>query len=305
LPRLLVTGHAGFVGSTLRAEHTRAATGAGWDLVTLDPGADITSPALAPAIAAARPDAVIHLAALTSVADSFADADRYFAVNFGGTLNLLRALRASGFAGRLVFVGSGDCYGRVAPEELPIREDRPLRPRSPYSVSKVAAEALCYQWSQTEGLDVVLARSFNHFGPGQDARFVVADFARQIARIRTGLQAPRIVVGNVDVTRDFTDVRDVVAAYFALLRAGKSGEAYNVGSGVERTVRSLLDTMIARAGVAVSVEVDAARLRSGEQDRVVADISRIRAETGWSPRLDFARSLGDTLDYWIERTRRE
>jgi len=205
LPRLLVTGHAGFVGTTLLRDCSRLVPGPEWEIVTLSSGIDITSPSLVPAVASSRPDAVLHLAALTSVRESFAEPDRYFAVNFGGTLNLLRALRAAEFSGRLVFVGSGDCYGWVPAEELPIREDRPLRPRSPYSVSKIAAEALCYQWSQTEGLDVVLARAFNHFGPGQDQRFVVADFARQIARIRAGLQDPCIVVGDIDITRDFTE----------------------------------------------------------------------------------------------------
>jgi len=299
---LLVTGHAGFVGTTLLRDSSRFVPGPEWEIVTLPSGIDITSPSLVPAVAISRPDAVLHLAALTSVRESFAEPDRYFSVNFGGTLNLLRALRAAEFSGRLVFVGSGDCYGWVPAEELPIREDRPLRPRSPYSVSKIAAEALCYQWSQTEGLDVVLARAFNHFGPGQDQRFVVADFARQIARIRAGLQDPCIVVGDIDITRDFTDVRDVIAAYFALFDSGRGGEIYNVGSGIERPVRDMLEAMIALAGVSVSIAVDPRRVRRGEQGRVVADISRIRTKTGWSPRIDVRQSLDDTLSYWIERT---
>ncbi len=276
-------------------------TGDGFDVVTLPDALDICGQKLAPRVAALAPDAVLHLAALSSVAESFGDFDRYVDVNFRGTLNLLRALRAAGFAGRMVFVGSGDCYGAVPEAELPIAENRPLRPRNPYAVSKVAAEALCYQWSQTEGLDVVIARPFNHIGPGQDERFAVAAFAAQLARIAAGRAPPRVVTGNLDVTRDFTDVRDVVRAYFALMARGRRGEVYNIGSGRETRLRDVLDRLLALAGVQAEVETDPSRLRADEQKRVVADVRKIARDTGWTARTPLDETLRDTLDDWKRR----
>lgn len=246
-------------------------------------------------MAAIRPDAVIHLAGLTSVADSFVDPEVFFDVNFGGTRNLLKALRGAAFSGRFLFVSSGDCYGIVAGDELPIAETHPLRPRSPYAVSKVAAEALCFQWSQTEQLDAVLSRSFNHVGPGQDDRFAIASFARQVARVRDGLAAPRIVTGDLDVTRDLTDVRDVVRAYFALLEKGRTGEVYNVGSGHETRLRDVVDGLLDAARVDAEIVSDPARIRPGEQRRAAADTRKIQHDTGWSPAIPLSQTLVDML----------
>jgi len=248
---------------------------------------------------------VLHLAALTSVVDSFLDPTEFFDVNFNGTWNVLRALRASTFAGRLLFVGSGDCYGAVREDELPIVETQPLRPRSPYAVSKLAAEALCYQWSQTESFDIVMARAFNHFGPGQDARFAIASFARQIARIRNGRSSPHIITGDLSVTRDLTDVRDVISAYIVLLEKGRPGEAYNVASGCERRLSNVLDEMLAIADVDVEVVVDPAHVRAGEQRRAVADVHKIASDTGWAATIPLARSLADVLDDWNQRVNLE
>ena len=298
---LLVTGHSGFVGRALERVLENDPLQRNWQLATLPDGLDVRSPALADALAESRPDAVIHLAALTSVAQSFADPRSFFDVNFNGTWNLLRSLRASGFGGRLLFVSSGDCYGSLAGDEIPVVESQPLRPRSPYAVSKVAAEALCYQWSQTETVDVVIARPFNHIGRGQDARFAVASFARQIARIAAGTAPARIVVGDLDVTRDLTDVRDVVGAYFALLADGHTGEVYNVGSGCERRLADVLDAMLAIAGVDAEITVDATRLRAGEQRRAVANVAKIARDTGWSSSIPLSATLGDMLDDWRER----
>lgn len=302
VPKLLVTGHSGFVGRQLLDRVGRGDAGRGYTVVTLPESLDIRTPELARAVAALAPDAVLHLAALSSVADSFRDFDGTMAINFGGTLNLLRALKAANFAGRMLFVGSGDCYGSVPDGELPVSESRPLKPRNPYAVSKVAAEALCYQWSQAEGLDVVIARPFNHIGPGQDERFAVAGFAAQVARIAAQGGAGTIRVGDLDVTRDFTDVRDVVDAYFALLARGRRGEAYNIGSGRETRLRDVLDGLIALSGARVEVVVDETRLRAGEQRRVRADVARIAADTGWAARLPLATSLFDILEFWKGRT---
>lgn len=262
---------------------------------------DIGSPALGAAVAAIRPQVVLHLAALTSVADSFHDAERFFAVNFHGTWNLLRALQDASFHGRFIYVSTSDVYGSVPEASLPVREDEPLRPRSPYAVAKAAAEMLCHQWAESEALDVVIARPFNHIGPGQDARFAVASFARQIARIRAGLAPPRLATGDLDVTRDFTDVRDVVDGYLALFTRGRTGEVYNVGAGRETRIGDILARLAAIAGVDVETAIDPALIRAGEQRRAVGDVTKIRNDTGWRATTPLDRTLTDTLEYWNSR----
>ena len=297
MSNLLLTGHTGFVGRAITASLGAEPQGR-WSIATFEDHRDVRDPRLTECVAAIRPDVVLHLAARTSVADSFRDPDGYFDVNFNGTLNLLRALQSIKFRGRFLYVGSGDCYGAIKSSELPVREDHPLRPRNPYAVSKVAAEALCYQWSQTEGLDAVIARPFNHIGRGQDERFVVASFAKQIAAIRLGRAPARIVCGNLDVTRDLTDVRDVVAAYVALIENGHAGEAYNVGSGREVGIRDVLVRLLGLAGVDAEIKTDTARIRADEQLRVCADVLRIRADTGWASRITLDEALLEILDYW-------
>ena len=248
-----------------------------------------------------RPDAVIHLAAQSFVPASFANPRETFDINFTGTLNLLQALKATGFRGRMLFVGSGDTYGLVPDDGLPVTEDQPLRPRSPYGVSKVAAEALCYQWSQTEQFSVTMTRSFNHIGPGQSERFAVSDFAKQVIEIRKGRRQPILSVGDIDVTRDFTDVRDVTAAYALLLELGHNGESYNVCSGVERTLRFILDRLLALANVEARVEQEAERLRVSEQRRMRGSYEKLHRDTGWAPTIALDQSLNDILQFWEER----
>ena len=298
---LLVTGHTGFVGRTLGTMLERDPGALEWTLATLPDDCDIRRADLDAHVRRIAPDGVIHLAGLTSVAESFRAPDLFFDVNFGGTWNLLKALRSAGFSGRMVFVSSGDCYGAISPAQLPVAEDHPLRPRNPYAVSKAAAEALCYQWSQTERFDIVVARSFNHIGPGQDTRFAVASFASQVAHVRARLVPPCIITGDLDVTRDLTDARDVVRGYFALLASGHSGEAYNVGSGHETRLADVLDQLIALAGVEVEKRVDPARLRSDEQRRARADVRKIARDTGWSAETPLATTLADMLDDWTHR----
>lgn len=276
-----------------------------WRIATLPDEFDIRSPSLSTVVADIRPDAVLHLAGRTSVAESFKDPEGFFDVNFRGTWNLLKALRFAAFSGRMLFVSSGDCYGSVGPDELPVAEQRPLRPSNPYSVSKVAAEALCCQWAQTERFDVLIARPFNHIGPGQDARFAIASFARQVARIRAGAAVSPIVTGDLDVTRDLTDVRDVVGAYFALLERGCAGECYNVGSGRETRLRDVLTELLGLAGVSAEMRTDPARLRAGEQRRAVADVRKIGRDAGWSASIPLRTTLRDTLDDWSHRIANE
>ena len=270
-----------------------------WRMIDVPPAFDLRDPEAAAALVKEEaPDAVIHLAAQSWVPDAFRDPEFTLQVNILGTLNLLQALRRTGFSGRMVFISTGDVYGCVPDNELPIREDRLPAPRNPYAVSKLAAEALCYQWSVTDGMEITIARAFNHIGPRQSERFVVSDFARQVAEIKLGRRQPTVSVGDIDVTRDFTDVRDVVRAYFALLRDGESGEIYNICSGREQSIRALLHRLAAIAGVEISVQQDPSRLRKSEQRRVVGDPAKMQRATGWQSTTELDESLASMLHEW-------
>lgn len=296
-PVTLVTGDAGFVG-----RHVLAQIPGCIGLSGLCPGIDIRDrAALVTSLEAVRPARVIHLAAQSFVPESFRDPETTFAVNFTGTFRLLEALQATGFSGRMLFVGTGDVYGPVAAHELPLTEDRPLRPANPYAVSKVAAEALCGQWSRSAGFEIVMARPFNHIGPGQPATFAVSDFARQIAEIRHGRRPPVLTVGNIDVTRDFTDVADVVRAYGMLLATGANGEVYNVCSGVERSIRGIVERLLHLSGTEARIETDPARYRPADQPRVFGDNGKLAAATGWRPEIPFEETLNKIYTYWEQQ----
>lgn len=296
MPRLLVTGLSGFVGS-----HIAALPDAG-DFSVEGCRADVRSPEqVLAAVEAARPDAVIHLAGQSSVAASMHDPVATYRVNFDGTLNLLMALRSSGFRGRMLYVGSADAYGRVMDAELPITEAHPLRPLNPYAVSKVAAEALCYQWSQSGPFEIMMARPFNHIGPRQSTRFAVADFGRQIAMAAAGLGPAVLSVGDIDATRDFTDVRDIVRAYALLLERGRNGHVYNVCSAQERSLRELIGGLCAEAGIEMQIRIAPERLRPVEQRRMCGSYDKLHAETGWEPSVPLPQTLRDILQYWMER----
>jgi GDP-4-dehydro-6-deoxy-D-mannose reductase len=182
--------------------------------------------------------------------------------------------------------------------DLPVVETRAPAPRNPYAVSKFAAEALCRQWVFTEGMSIVMARPFNHIGPGQSDAFVVSSLARQIVEIRAGRRDPVIAAGDIDVTRDFTDVRDVIRAYFKLLEQGRAGEAYNICSGQERSVRSLLMCLVALTGVDVTIRQDPARMRVAEQRRVRGNPEKMRQDTGWVAATPLDKSLNAMLAHW-------
>ncbi|ATE73388.1 GDP-mannose 4,6-dehydratase [Lysobacter capsici] len=294
--RLLVTGAGGFVGGHVEAACGDGGVLADWSFRAVPSGLDIRdAKAVAEIVAQVRPDAVLHLAAQSFVPRSFEQPQETFDINLGGTLNLLLALRDASFAGRLVYVSSGDVYGKVPESELPVNERRQPEPRSPYAVSKIAAEQLCMQWVRTEGLDAVIARPFNHIGPGQDARFVLPALARQIVAVERG-ERGTIEVGDIDTTRDFTDVRDIVAAYAAMLRDGQTGATYCVASGRERRIRDLLGVMAGLAGVNPDLHQDPSRLRPAEQRRMVGDSALLSAHTGWMPSITLETTLHDILN---------
>lgn len=291
--KILLTGASGFVG-----QHFAAVA----DTVPLDHGAPVDlreADHVLEAVGRVQPQAVVHLAAQSFVPESFRDPGATFAVNFTGTFNLLRALKVTGFRGRMLYASSGDVYGLVPESELPVSEARPSAPRNPYAVSKVAAEALCHQWTVSEGIDVVVARAFNHVGPRQNERFVLSDAARQLALIRLGRQPAVVRLGDCTVTRDFTDVRDVVAAYLALIARAHTARVYNVCSGIERRIDETVLRMASLAGLEVTLDTDMSRVRPTEQRRMAGDNSRLRAETDWRPGFDWDRTLADMYDQWL------
>jgi GDP-4-dehydro-6-deoxy-D-mannose reductase len=230
--------------------------------------------------------------------DSFKYPRETFEINFMGTLNVLTALQGTGFKGRMLYIGSGDVYGLLGEHELPVSEERPLKPNNPYSVSKVAAEALCYQWSQTGEYEITMARPFNHIGPGQSERFVLPDFAKQLMEISVQRRDPVLSVGDIDVTRDFTDVRDIVRAYRLLIERGANGEVYNVCSGREYSIRSLLLKMMDMASVGAEILQDSKRMRPSEQRRIFGSFNKLRRDTGWQPEIPIEKTLIDILDDW-------
>lgn len=294
--KLLVTGPGGFVGRHVQAACGTGGSLEGWTFCGAPSGLDVRdAQAVRAWVADARPDAVLHLAAQSFVPRSFEEPLETLEINLLGTLNLLQALKAANFGGRMLFVSSGDVYGRVPDEALPVDETRVPEPRSPYAVSKIAAEQLCLQWHRAEQLDVMIARPFNHVGPGQHARFVLPALAEQVVAIAAARQAPVIEVGDIDTTRDFTDVRDVVAAYAAMLHRGAPGLTYVIGSGCERKVRDLLAMMCALEQVAPEIRQDPGRMRPAEQRRMVADASRLRSDTGWAPMIPIETTLNHIL----------
>jgi len=247
-----------------------------------------------------RPDVVFHLAAQSHVPTSWRDPDLTFRVNVLGTIALLDGLAESAPRATVVLIASGDIYEIAAG---PMTEETPFRPRNPYALSKLAADLLGEYRAVSDGLRVVRLRPFNHVGPGQSPMFVLPSFARQMARIEAGLQAPVLRVGNLDVERDFTDVRDMVRAYWLASRTCTPGECYNVASGNALSIRALLDALLRLSRTRITVEVDPALYRPTENVRQCADSSKFRAATGWAPRIPIERTLRDILEYWRREVR--
>ena len=291
----LVTGDKGFVGSLCMKAWPSAIglselAGASIDICD--------KVALRHALSNTELNEVIHLAGISFVPDAVADPLRTYQVNFLGTLNLLECLRDVGFSGRFIYVSSGDAYGLVQTSQLPVKETVPLAPRNPYAVSKAAAEALCYQWSQTSGFEVIVARPFNHIGPGQSERFALSDFARQIAAMRHTDAIKKLFVGNIEVTRDFLDARDVVRAYDMLFENSLNANVYNVCSSQEYLLSDLVRRLIKISGVDIAIEVDAPRWRPAEQSRMVGSNAKLMDATGWTPVIHLDETLLQIYEYW-------
>jgi GDP-4-dehydro-6-deoxy-D-mannose reductase len=245
-----------------------------------------------------RPDYVFHLAAQSSVRRSWEDPGLTYDIALGGQTNLLDALRESGIDARVHVACSAEEYGKVAPDELPIREDHPLRPASPYALSKVMQEYHALFCNQAFDMKTIVTRAFNMTGPGQSPQFVVSDFARQIAEAEAGSREPMIRVGNLEARRDFSDVRDLVEAYWLLLRKGIPGEAYNACCGCDYSIQEILDTLLALSRVAIRVEVDPDKFRKADIPVLRGDNGRMRELVDWAPGISLEQTLADVLDWW-------
>lgn len=248
-------------------------------------------------ISKSSPDVVYHLAALTSPAQSFNEPDLVVTNNITAELNLLESIRLSSASPRVLIVSSAEVYGLILPENLPVNEKTELRPSSPYAVSKIAQDYLGLQYSLSYGMDIVRVRPFNHIGPRQTPQFVVAAFARQIAEIEKQHKDSVISVGNLDAKRDFTDVRDMVKAYYALTKKGEVGQVYNVGSGKSYKISEVLQKLLSFSDKKIQIEVDLLKLRPSDVPDIYSDNSKIE-KLGWSPQIDLSKTLKDTLDYW-------
>ncbi len=314
---VLITGATGFTGSSLVELYAAR----GWDVhgihrsdpddrSWLPPAAVLhrldlrDGPAIDALIGDLRPAIVHHLAANSSVAASWDDPLGTLDANTSAQFHLLEAVRRNAPAARVVVAGSCDVYGRGLPEDNPVNEEHALLPVTPYALSKVVQDLMAFQYAAVHGVHVVRARPFLQLGPRRPARFVAGSFARQVAEIEIGIRAPVIEVGNIQLHRDFTDVRDVGRALAALAEQGTSGEAYNIASGVAHSLRDMLAIMIEQTGMRVDIIPVERFRRRNEAPELVGDATKLRNRTGWKPEISFEQSAVDTLAYWRERVGR-
>mgnify|MGYP001246101322 FL=1 len=249
-----------------------------------------------------QPERIFHLAAQSYVPSSWNSPGETITTNVIGQLNIFEAMRETNSTASIQIAGSSEEYGLVHPEEAPITEKNPLRPLSPYAVSKVAQDMLAYQYFQSYGLKVVRTRAFNHTGPRRGDVFVTSNFAKQIAEIEAGQRPPVIHVGDLNPKRDFTDVRDIVRAYWLSLEHCSLGEVYNVASGKAYRIKEVLKILLDNSGQDIEVVEDPERLRPSDVPLLLGDNSRFCKATGWLPEIPFEQTAKDLLDYWRERT---
>jgi GDP-4-dehydro-6-deoxy-D-mannose reductase len=315
--RVLITGITGFAGSHL-AEYclgrgdVEVFGTARWrsrmdnvegivdDIVLID--CDLKdSVAVRHCLSEVRPDYIFHLAAQSFVPTSWKAPVETMMTNVVGQINIFEAMRELKLESRVQLACSSEEYGMVLEEEIPIKETNPLRPLSPYGVSKVAQDLLGYQYHQSYGLHTIRTRGFNHTGPRRGDVFVSSNFSRQIAMVEKGKQEPVLRVGNLDARRDFTDVRDMIRGYWVALEKGEPGDVYNIGSGTDVTIRHMLDLLLGFSEVEIEVRQDPVRMRPSDVEVLRADNSKFCGLTGWKPEIPLEKTLEDLLDYWRER----
>jgi GDP-4-dehydro-6-deoxy-D-mannose reductase len=318
--RALITGAAGFVGGHLAhyllekeysvaglvlPEEARRDVGSLPEEVELIEADILDDEVAVREISSCKPDAIFHLAAFSNPEGSWTQARRTLETNILGSHSVLRAAVETGLQPRVLLVGSSQQYGHVPEDEQPILEDRPLEPRTPYAVSKASQEILGRKFFLSEKLPVLMARSFNHTGPGQASSYVCSNFARQIVEIESERFEPKIRVGNLSARRDFSDVRDVVRAYVRIIESGTPASPYNVCRGEAYTIRQILDILLSLTDADVTVEVDETRYHTVDDPLMLGDNSRLRYELGWEPRYSLRRTLSDVLEYWRTELARE
>lgn len=316
--RILVTGATGFAGGhlaeTLLAQGGHRVVGVARRAVWLESwrhlaarvelrACDVcSSSALEQILREMEPDQIFHLAGYPHVGRSFEEVEAAWQGNLTVTRTLYDAVASWGGRPRILYVGSGLVYGENPKTAEGCTEADVLLPDNPYAASKAAADLASYQYTRYPGLDIVRARPFNHIGPHQLPQFAVSSFARQLVAIERGRQEPVLETGNLQARRDLTDVRDVVAAYLLLMERGRTGEAYNVGSGQSVAMQTVLERLIALSGVAIEVRQTANLLRATDAAVVQANADKLRRETGWSPRFDLDQTLTDLLAYWRKQS---
>jgi GDP-4-dehydro-6-deoxy-D-mannose reductase len=319
--RILITGITGFVGSHL-AEWALAQGGdvvgsVRWrsntehiehlrDRITLVHSdlRDLSS--VRTLLEQARPDYIVHLAAQSFVGASWETPTETLLTNAVSQMNLFEAIRQLGASARFLVIGSSEEYGLVYPDELPIRETNPLRPLSPYAVSKVTQDLMGFQYWKSYGLDIVRARAFNHSGPRRGDAFATSSFARQIAEAEAGLREPVVQVGDLKPTRDFSDVRDIVRGYWALLEQGTPGEVYNLCSGVDWSIERMLNFLVSNSTLdRIEIRPDSTRLRPSDVPVLRGSAAKIQHAVGWTPRIPLEQTLVDLLEYWRQQIRRQ
>ena len=315
--RILITGITGFVGSHLaefalargaevfgsvrwrsKMEHIEALR----DQVTLIESdlRDLLS--VRTVLEQARPDYIIHLAAQSFVHASWQTPVETFYTNVVSQMNLFEAMRQLGSTARFLVIGSSEEYGLVEPDELPIRESNPLRPLSPYAVSKVAQDLMGWQYFRSYGMHVLRSRAFNHTGPRRGDAFAESNVAKQIAEMEAGLREPIVHVGDLKPTRDFSDVRDIVRGYWLLLERGTAGEVYNLCSGLEWSIERILNFLIGKSTVPhIDIRQDPARLRPSDVPVLRGSRQKIENALGWRTTIPLEQTLTDLLEYWRRR----
>lgn len=315
MKKILITGITGFAGSFL-AEHLISQNdpdieihGTYLSQSSLENVASIQdklslveidltdATAVSELIQKVMPHEVYHLAALPSPADSFADPSKYIHNNVDVQLHLLEAIRKFTPDTRVLIVSSGEIYGQVDPAQLPLDENTPFRPTSPYSVSKATQDLLALQYYISYKMPIIRVRPFNHIGPRQSPAFVVASFAKQIAEIEKEGKGTALKVGNLEAKRDFTDVRDMVRAYTIVMEKGEPGEVYNIGKGSSVSIQDVVDTLFGLSTAEKKIEVDQSRLRPSDIPDIVCDAKKVRA-LGWSDEIALKQTLQDALEYW-------
>lgn len=312
--RALITGVGGFAGSHLADYLLRETdwqlTGCilpGWKCAQLDRRVTCLELDLCDRDATRSmldqyaPDVIFHLAAQAFVPASWDDPWNTLENNIRAQTNILDALAHLGAKPRVLVIGSNEEYGLVRESDLPLREETPLRPNSPYAVSKIAQDYLGLQYFLSHQIPCVRVRPFNHIGPRQAEAFVASAFARQVALIEAGRQEPVIYVGNLKAQRDFSDVRDMVRAYHLVVTKGQPGEVYNIGSGRPRSVQMLLDILLSLSTAHIRIEFDPQRMRPSDTPVAYCDAGKLRAATGWEPGIPFEQTLRDVLDDWRKR----